>query len=159
MFSSEPRGWGCHDWSFIIIVMSYDALCIHRYIPMFLRNILSPYSARKMGTVCFSETLVSIYKSTWCQNPEHHLHHHENLKSQFFMVYLSSSGRCFDSTFKLTTAASYFSIPCNVVLLVQLTKQGDPELTNHILTELCDPSHCFTLMWPSVPDFWGQYPE
>jgi hypothetical protein len=36
-----------------------------------------------METVCFSETLVSTYKSTRRHNPEQHrhLHHRENLKS------------------------------------------------------------------------------
>jgi hypothetical protein len=36
--------------------------------------MLSPSSGLKMQTVCYSEALVSAYKSTWRQNPEQ-LHH------------------------------------------------------------------------------------
>jgi hypothetical protein len=45
----------------------------------------------KMKAVCSSETLVTIYKSTWHHNPEDHhlhLHHHENLK--FHKMFLHS---------------------------------------------------------------------
>jgi hypothetical protein len=35
-------------------------------------NILSSSSALKVEIVCFSEILLSTYKSTWRQNPEEH---------------------------------------------------------------------------------------
>jgi hypothetical protein len=61
-----------------------------------------------METVCFSKTLASTNKATWCQNPEeeeddddddddhHHHHHHcphdyENLKSHTMNCLLCSS--------------------------------------------------------------------
>jgi hypothetical protein len=46
--------------------------------------MLSASSALKMETVCFSETVVSSYESTLCENPEEERHHppsHENFKS------------------------------------------------------------------------------
>jgi hypothetical protein len=39
-------------------------------------------SALKMVTVYFSKTLASTYKSIWRQNPEHHHHRRENVKSE-----------------------------------------------------------------------------
>jgi hypothetical protein len=65
-------------------LLGFNAMWTSRWIQTFWTNILHPYSALKMKTVCSSETLVSIYKSTWRYNPEEqcwHLHHHENLKS------------------------------------------------------------------------------
>jgi hypothetical protein len=43
-------------------------------------------SALEMEMACFSKTLVLTYKTTWCQDPRQHTHHHnrcENLKSHF----------------------------------------------------------------------------
>jgi hypothetical protein len=53
----------------------------------FGKKILSPSSALKMETVCFSETL-STYESTLRHNPDEqhrHLHRRENLKSHKVM--------------------------------------------------------------------------
>jgi hypothetical protein len=46
----------------------------------FRRNILPRSSGLKMGTVCFSETLVSTYKSTRRYSPEDQ-HRHDNKPS------------------------------------------------------------------------------
>jgi hypothetical protein len=50
-------------------------------------------SALKMEAVCFSETLASTCESVYCYNPEehHHLHCHENHKSQFCLYMYSVS--------------------------------------------------------------------
>jgi hypothetical protein len=45
----------------------------------------------KMEVICFSETLVTTYQTTWYHNPEdhnQHLHHHDNLNH--FSIILSS---------------------------------------------------------------------
>jgi hypothetical protein len=39
-------------------------------ISTFLRNLLLLSSGLKVETLCFSEMLVSAYKSTWRYNPE-----------------------------------------------------------------------------------------
>jgi hypothetical protein len=44
-------------------------------MPRFWRNILSPSSALKIETVCFSEMLASTDESTRCKNPEEQRHH------------------------------------------------------------------------------------
>jgi hypothetical protein len=60
--------------------------------PLLLRSCISPLlpclvtSALEMETACFSKTLVLTCKTTWCQDPRQHIHHHnhcENLKSHF----------------------------------------------------------------------------
>jgi hypothetical protein len=38
-----------------------------------------------MERVCFSETLAPTDESTWRQNPEHHPHRRQNLKSHMHM--------------------------------------------------------------------------
>jgi hypothetical protein len=45
----------------------------------FQRNMLSPPSALKMETVCFSETMASTNQPTWRQNPEEHHRQHIQL--------------------------------------------------------------------------------
>jgi hypothetical protein len=49
-----------------------------------------------METVCFSETLIPIYKCTWCHKPEEHchLHHGENLKSHTDSAILFPGQHC-----------------------------------------------------------------
>jgi hypothetical protein len=52
---------------------------------LFRIKILSPSSALKMETVCFSETLISTYTSTRCyylEDQHRHFHRSKNLKSQ-----------------------------------------------------------------------------
>jgi hypothetical protein len=60
-------------------LLGCDAVQTRMYKPTFRRNI-----ALSMETVCFSETVISTYESTWRQNPEQqhrHPHRRENLIS------------------------------------------------------------------------------
>jgi hypothetical protein len=60
-----------------IVLLGFDAVKTSRWV-------IHQSSSLKKGTVCFSETCVSTYESTWRQNPEQHRHPHqrENLKSR-----------------------------------------------------------------------------
>jgi hypothetical protein len=49
-------------------------LCgICRYTNVSEKHVFICSLALKMETLCFSETLVTTYKSTWCYNPENHI--------------------------------------------------------------------------------------
>jgi hypothetical protein len=59
---------------------------------LLVRRSFNSVGALKMEALCFSKTLVSTYKSTWCSNPEgqyQHLCCYENLKYIFFCFYQS----------------------------------------------------------------------
>jgi hypothetical protein len=63
--------WGSYSGEDVSVVpQSSEAVCNSRWIPPFRRVILHPSSTHKMEAVCFSETLVSTYESTWHHNPE-----------------------------------------------------------------------------------------
>jgi hypothetical protein len=54
--------------------------CGHQAVAVVGRQWLSPCSVLTLETVCFSESMVSAYKSTWHYNPQHwHLHQCQNL--------------------------------------------------------------------------------
>jgi hypothetical protein len=61
------------------------------------RNILFSSSGLKIETVCFSEILAPIYKSTQHWNPEDHPHHShccKHFKSdivKFYLLYVSEA--------------------------------------------------------------------
>lgn len=76
-----------------VVFLACDAVCIRRQITTFRKSILSAYSTLKMETLCVSETLVSVYESTWCHNPEEHLHTHrsEKFRSRTFQLRLACS--------------------------------------------------------------------
>jgi len=63
-------------WSIQSGAWNFDTWICYKY-SMRLKFI----AALKMETVCFLETLVSIYRSTWRHNQEDHRHRRENLKS------------------------------------------------------------------------------
>jgi hypothetical protein len=55
---------------------------------MHIDNVVMGYGTLTTETVFFSETLVSTYESTQHNNPEepqHHLHQHQNLKSHMYV--------------------------------------------------------------------------
>jgi hypothetical protein len=50
-----------------------------------------------LEAVSFSETSVRIYQTTWCYIPEDsylHSRHHENVKSQLWMYWITVDGNC-----------------------------------------------------------------
>jgi hypothetical protein len=65
-----------------------------------------------METVCFSETLVSTFETTWCHNLEkqhQHLHHHERLKySKVKPLYRKGEKSCI-SNFRPISLLTAFS--------------------------------------------------
>jgi hypothetical protein len=70
---------------------------VGRYVPALQRNILPPSSGLNFEALCFSETLVSTYKSTRPSYPERHryFNRHENLKSNCLLfIFLTLPWRC-----------------------------------------------------------------
>jgi hypothetical protein len=59
-------------------------------VMMWTRRQIPTFRRKKMGAVCFSEMLVSIYESTRRHNPEEqhrHLHRRDNLKFLIVKLY------------------------------------------------------------------------
>jgi hypothetical protein len=140
MYSDLWLQWTLSDVRFEVLTVVKMSMLVFWIV------MLCGLEALKMERVCFSETLVSTYKSTWCYNPEDQYHQlwkmlkiyclnrHENL----YVIFIKVICHVFVWILHIIS----LSVPLFVYLKLGLTYTfHQPQYTTSAL--FCPPAMCY----------------